>query len=416
MKTEKIKILLIVPPARHDFYNYLEQTPNADFYILFFVTEKESQGVQLPSFIKGQYYWSDYQTPKDLLEKINPLKIVFFEILDQRQISLIVAANYYSYTTFYLEHGAAGDKETARQRSEVGKLKHVFFNRIPNVANKLTISFSDAFLVKKFYFSNLHLLKGVSKKKYAKLPLLMLSKKPNKALMLCIFPERIPQKCILFNHTNFEEFQLYTGVNEERVTMDGVPFFDKYYTDQNDISGPIVYIEQPLLEEEVCGWTPNHHQKIAFALKNFAEQLKEKIIVKLHPRSRKQIWDSYSLKSEYIDIVTNGDYTDMYLKSKLILGYASSLINGFVCAKKNVVLLGWHPEPHVFGADFSKYSLCHLSLNINDLKLKFEYWINNNQAEINENRHEAFLREFNYPFDGKATERVIKTITEYDVH
>ena len=121
METKKEKILLIVPPLRQDFYKYLEQSPNVDFYILFFVKERDALGVQLPPFIKGQYFWSDYQTPKELLEKINPTKLVFFEIIDQRQISLIVTANHFNYPTFYLEHGAAGDRETARQRSEKGK-------------------------------------------------------------------------------------------------------------------------------------------------------------------------------------------------------------------------------------------------------------------------------------------------------
>ncbi len=184
METKKEKILLIVPPSRWDFYKYLEQSQNVDFYILFFVKERDAFGVQLPPFIKGQYFWSDYKTPKELLRKINPSKLIFFEILDQRQISLIVTANYYKYPTFYLEHGAAGDKETARQRSESGKLKHALFNRIPNIVNKLTTSLSDAVLVKKFYFSSLNLLKGASRKNYLRLPLLTLSYKSGKALMV----------------------------------------------------------------------------------------------------------------------------------------------------------------------------------------------------------------------------------------
>jgi hypothetical protein len=417
MKTDKCKILLIVPPFRRDFYYYLEQSPNVDFYILYYVNEKEADDTpSLPAFIKGQYFWSHYKTPKELLEKIDPSKLIFFEIIDQRQISLIVTANHYNYNTFYLEHGAAGDRETARQRSESGKLNHVVFSRIPDITKRLTTSLNDALLSKKFYFYSLNLLRGSARKNYLQLPFLTLSYKLNKALMVCKFPERVPNKCILFNRVNFEEFQLYTGVTEENVSMEGVPFFDDFYSDRYGDSGPIVYIEHPLLEEGVCGWTAEHHKKIAFELFQCAEKYKEEVIVKLHPRSSLALWKSYKLQSDFFQIVQHGDFNQVYLNSKLILSYASTLVTGFLCAKKNVVLLGWHPKPHIFGHDFSKYGLSHLSLNINDLKSKFEYWTNNNQAVINENKHEAFLKEFNYPFDGKATERVIKTITEHEVH
>jgi len=414
-KTEQLKILIIVPPWRKDFYSYLEQCSSADFYILFYVKAKEAYGIELPAFIKGQYFWSDYHTPKELLEKIKPSKLIFFEIIDQRQISLIVAANHYNYITFYLEHGAAGDRETARQRSESNKLKHALFNRFPNIVNKLTISFSDALLVKKFYFSSLNLLKGASRKNYLRLPLLTLSYKPNKALMVCKFQERIPHKCLLFNRTNFEEFELYTGVTEDRATMEGVPYFDAYYREEYDNSGPVFYIEHPLLEENICGWTREHHREIAFNLKKFTEQTKEKVIVKLHPRSSKALWDSYNLESKYFEVVKEGEFTDMYLKSKLILGFASSLVNGFLCAKKNVVLLGWHPEPHIFGADFSKTGICHRSMNVEDLNDKFQHWITHNLAIINANMYNEFISAFNCPFDGKATQRVIKAIAENEV-
>ena len=410
-----LKFLLIVPPLRQDFYDYLERIPNADFYVLFFEHEKNAVGVTLPSFIKGQYFWSHYSTPKDLLEKIHPSKLIFFEILEQRQISLIITAKYYKYTTFYLEHGAAGDKETARQRSESGRLGHILFDRVPNIVKRLTKSSGHALLVKKFYFSSFFLLKKDSRTNFLRLPFLMLLYKPNKALMVCKFSERIPDKCILFNRTNFDEFELYTGATEANSTMDGVPFLDDYYRDRNDDSGSIIYIEHPFLEEGICGWTGEHHKKIALALFQFAERQKEKVLVKLHPRSSLSLWTSYNLTSDFFQIVQIGNFTKDYLRSKLILSYASSLVSGFLCAKKNVVLLGWHPVPHVFGADFSQTGLCHLSMNVDDFHDRFNYWISNNLAISHADRNDEFIKAFNHPFDGKATERVIRTILEYEV-
>ncbi len=86
------------------------------------------------------------------------------------------------------------------------------------------------------------------------------------------------------------------------------------------------------------------------------------------------------------------------------------MVNGFLSAQKNVVLLGWHPEPGIFGADFSQTGLCHLSLYPNELGTKFDYWVSHNLCKDNEVQYLNFLKEFNYPFDGQAGQRVLQAI------
>ncbi len=91
-------------------------------------------------------------------------------------------------------------------------------------------------------------------------------------------------------------------------------------------------------------------------------------------------------------------------------------MNVLLACSKNIVLLGWHPQPLIFGDDFSKSGLCHVSFYPQELMNKFDQWIADNKTISNANALDAFLKEYNYPFDGKATERVIKTITEHEVH
>ena len=45
------------------------------------------------------------------------------------------------------------------------------------------------------------------------------------------------------------------------------------------------------------------------------------------------------------------------------------------------------------------------------LKKKFDHWIQHNLAEENEAAYLNFLERFNYPFDGKAAQRVIEALT-----
>src|SRR5690606_33902555 len=151
--------------------------------------------------------------------------------------------------------------------------------------------------------------------------------------------------------------------------------FDNYFFEKDTTGDHISYIDHPYLEQEMLNWTPEYHRQIANHLFRFAVKRRVRLIVKLHPASDSTIWEKYNFDSSFFEIVQKGDYSKKLLESKLILSFSSSMVNGFLCAQKNVVLLGWHPEPGIFGADFSKSGLCHVSLSPLELESKFDYWI-----------------------------------------
>jgi hypothetical protein len=411
--TKRLKILLVVTPERKDFYDYLSAASNTDFYILWYVKKKDAEFISLPSFISGQYFWGEYTTPFSLLEKIKPDRIIFFEIIDLRQIALIVAAKRKRISTFYLEHGAAGDKETAILRwDEKGFKTH----KLPYLKKRFLNFFWDVFKSKLFYyfvtgeFTSLR-----SYLKYFFLPFKMLKGSPNKILAHNKFPERVPDFSIVFNKANFEEYALYTGITETQAGFTGVPFFDSYYAGNLHEENHIVYIDHPYLEERILGWTAQYHTKISEALFSFAESNKMKLYIKLHPRSEIKRWLEYKFNPENVQILQAGDFTELYLRAKLILGFSSSLMIGLLSARKNIVLLGWHPQPKIFGYDFSKTGLCHISLYPEDLLTKYKRWKEHNLTLENDSAYCDFLKEYNYPFDGKATERVIKAIMTNEI-
>jgi len=180
MLSKNLKILLIVPPNRKDFYDQLANIINADIYILWHVRKKDSEADEILPFAKGQYYWTDYITPYTLLKKIKPDKIVFFEIIDLRQIALIIAARSKNIKTLYLEHGAANHRETAIKRwGDKSFLK----NRLPQLGSRFAKRFSDILSSKIFYYSVYK--KFNSARSYIKflfLPFKMLGASPNKIL------------------------------------------------------------------------------------------------------------------------------------------------------------------------------------------------------------------------------------------
>jgi hypothetical protein len=411
-----MKILVIVEPDRTDWYHYLTRDTYNDYCLLWHESEADIlEELRQNKFFKKIYSWSSFITPEHLLKKIQPDRIVFFEIIDQRQIALLVTANKSGIKTFYLEHGAAGNKEAAIQRAEAEN----FFSKTKKryLFNRFRTGFGRLIKSKIFYYSAGFKLSSFSSAiKYMKLPFSMLFNTPNKALAECIFSERTPFKAIVFNRPNFEQFQLYTGITEGKAVFTGVPIFDHFYSKTPTEGNHITYIEHPYLEAGILNWTPEHHEKIARHLYDFSKKRKIKILVKLHPASDISVWRSYAFDSEFFEIVQVGDYTRPMLESKLILGYSSSLINGFLCAQKNVVLLGWHPNPVIAGADFSKTGLCHVSLCTNDLETKFDYWVSCNLIKGKDAEYLEFLKEFNFPFDGSAGERVLEAITSDEIY
>lgn len=402
-------ILLIAQPDRIDHYSYLAQDQTAKYSLLWY--EKPSRATvdfnKLPLKFEHIIYWKDYITPSKLLKAIKPSKIIFFEIIDLRQIALIVAAKAAGITTFYLEHGAANDRGTAIER-----WKEITFvrSKLPYLLKRFCYSFADVLASKLFYYSQFRGFGSVkSRSKYYLLPLKLMLKGSNEALAHCIFRERVPKYSLCFNEVNFEAFQVYTGISREDAVLTGIPFFDSFYSAEPVEKDYIVFIDHPYLEEHILDWTSEFHSKIANALYTFSQNHKIKIFVKLHPKSDKANWLRYGFDPNYIEIIQEGDYTKLYLESKLILGYSSSLMTGFLCARKNIVLLGWHPNPGIFGLNFSETGLCHKSLNVSDLETKYEYWVTLNLSAKTE-PYQAFLKRCNYPFDGKATQRVIDAI------
>jgi hypothetical protein len=404
------RILLIVPPERFDFYNYLNRAENVEWILLW--NEKPSQMQlsldDLPLKFQKVIFWKHFDTPSRLIKVIQPDKIVLFEIIDLRQIALIIEARAKGIPTIYLGHGASGDRETS-----ISRWKEITFikNKLPYLFKRLSNSFFDVLSSKLFYYS---VFKGFTSFKtyisYLFLPVKMLFGAPSKVIAYNKFRERVPLKSIVFNLAAFEEYKIYTGIPEEEIYFTGVPYFDSYFTATSVSSEHIVYIDHPYLELNIVGWTPEHHKRVAECIFNFAEKNRVTIYIKLHPRSNRDLWESYGYNKSYVKIIQTGNFTNIYLESKLIIGYSSSLMPGFLCAKKNVVLLGWHPEPHIFGADFSESGLCHVSFSPDDLIKCYETWISNNLTIRNESKYQEFLRRFNYPFDGQATQRVLNVI------
>lgn len=405
-----MKILLILEVERKDWYTYLRNDLENDYYLLWYESKSEVlRWVEEDTFFKEIYYWNNYSTSKILLSKIKPDRIVFFEIIDQRQIALLVTANKFKIKTVYLAHGASSDVEGTLLRSEQ---KNYFLDtRVKYFNNRLKGPIINMFISKLFYYSScIHVNSLRSLLKYLRLPFFMLINTPNKALRYNKFKERAPNKYIVFNNSNFESMATYNIITKDSAILTGIPFFDKYFTSSVSTEKHIIFIDHPYLEYKLLDWTEAFHKKIATTLYNFSKKNNIKCFVRLHPSSDIRMWKSYGYESSLFQFSQNDDFTEKILSSSLILSYSSTLLTGALCARKNIVLLGWHPKPSIFGIDFSRYNICHISFSTTDLEQKFGDWEQNNLSIRKEKDFRNFINELNFPFDGYAAKRVIEEI------
>ena len=329
-----MKILLILEAERRDWYTYLRKDLENDYFLLWHESKSDIPNwIRQDTFFRDVYYWDKYLTAQNLLNDIKPERIIFFELIDQRQIALLTTANKHNIKTIYLEHGASADVEGTIFMSE--HEKGFLRKKIDYLKKRFMTSLMKMVKSKIFYYSSCIYLNSLSSFiKYVRLPFSTLFNTPNRALQLNKFIERAPFKSIVFNNSNFESFCTYNAITRESAIFTGVPFFDKYFNSSVSNEKHIVFIEQPFLEQNLLEWTKDFHKKIASTLYNFSKSNNLKCFIRLHPLSDLLLWKSYGYENHQFIFSQNNDFTKEILSSELILSYSSTLLVGPLCAKK----------------------------------------------------------------------------------
>ena len=396
-------ILLVFNSARPDSYSYFSKDDKNEYFIIY--RNRPDKEIRLPSFIKKELFWSDYWTASFLIRAIKPDTIVFVEIYDIKQIALNIVAKRKGIKTIFLDHGMYNNVSSAlfRDKEASARIRKEKLRKLSNIPIILQNYF--------FYFHSIYSVSFRNVFEFLAFPFSAFIISSYRALHLLPFSEKKPKRFLLFCKNNFEYIKYSYHCEQNEVVYTGMPEFDKFFSD-HDVNDKYIFIDHPYLEEKMLGWNHEHHEKVAFSIYDLCRSRNIKFFVKLHPSSDKTLWENYGFDSKYIEILQSGDFVDIYRAAKLVIGFSSTLMVGFISARKNVVLIGWHPEPRIVANDLSSYGVCHQSLNINELKSKFDYWIKNNLALINKEKYNIFIDRFNCPFDGKAAERVLKGVIE----
>lgn len=401
------RILFVAPPDRPDFYRYLEQDASNEYHQIWFDTPAEmaESGCATPGFVRQTHFWGDHATPARLLRAVRPDKVVLMEIIDLHQVALVAAARRMGIPTLFLDHGAAGDREAYLNRIQS---ERTFLSRkllgLLRRPSRLWSFLKTRF----FYLSAASACSPASRPAYLLLSLRLSVRPVMQVLRSTRFPERNPAQFILFSEANADQYRICFDFDDQSIHRTGVPDFDRYFRPNKlEASQHLVFIDHPYLEFGLFRWTEEHHEKLARTLERVGRAHGCVVNVKLHPTSDLSRWESYQLDPRHVRILRAGDFDDIYLSARLILGFASSMLTGFLCARKNVVLVDWHPSPLLVRSNFSSYDICHVSTELHQAEDAIPLWASRNRCEENAEGYEAFLARYNTPFDGRAAGRIL---------
>ena len=102
MENNKKNILVIIDPLGKNLVNYFENFPSK--VNIFFLTYKKSH--RKKTIKNGTLiFWDDFASVFDLIEKILPNKVVFFELETLNQVILNFYCKNNNITTYFIDHG-----------------------------------------------------------------------------------------------------------------------------------------------------------------------------------------------------------------------------------------------------------------------------------------------------------------------
>lgn len=406
MEDCKQRILLVGDYNRSDFlYVAKELSGKADFFFIEYLNKKHLTNLECLSY-GSVLYWKDFSDAYDLIEKIQPTKILFYFIESYNHVALNVACKVKGIPSFHLEHGL----------------------RFPVSYYKMINAGNTSLKEKKILLANLSKLHDVSDKyknwKFFKNSIARSPQTEREFLKTfyairsrnTIFdtfqklksPLRLPDSYISFSPKIFNYHKEMEKLPHEfPVKYTGIPYFDKLAKEKeiSNSASDILFIDQPLAEQHLFGWTTEYQYRFLDNLAISAAALRKKIYIKPHPWNDRKSYNKIS-SSENV-VILNNNIEEIVSEVNTILGFSSTLLLPLMAMEHTVCFsLEMHPiklekEPSFFLTETGAIS-------------KIESWeqlanaFKNLDAIFQEQKRNKgkFIEDWLYRFDGRSTERL----------
>ncbi len=329
--TKKPKILLVWGYHRAGWNRpFYELRGQFEFYYLFKkYPDKEDQ-----NFDFKIRYWSEFNSAKQVLEEIQPDKVVFMSISSPYTISLNEVCKKRGVTTFFFQHGIESDADfyIKLARNTQKKEGH------DAVSSHSSEQQRDPKHALRFLWNSVGIGTFIQT-----IRLELLSRKMNShlALQRLQFSARRAKYYLVYTHFNARLHQVRDGVPLERMLQTGIPEFDPYFEQKTEEpENYFLLIDQPLSDNQTYGIygfgiSEKDHARMYSKLNDYCLLKGARLKIKLHP-------DNYQSKRlfehENTDYLTDVDPMPLILKSQACFGTLSTLMIPAAFFKKVYVL------------------------------------------------------------------------------
>lgn len=352
---------------------------------------------QVKNFDQKVVYWSDFSSAQDLINKIQPTKIVFMSIDSPLVAALNSVALNKRIETVFLQHGLM---HSLKMYDEVQKSGKPLSEANPAPNQKPVRGFILQFFINSIRSYNLSLL-------WYQLKLTFKERKYSKAIAKSkVFSRHVlASKYIVYTKKNAQVLIERDRISDEMLCPIGIPEFDSFFSEsKKEKQGNHDYmllIDYPMAEVKEynntgAGYSKEKVNAMYVALAEYAESNNCALKVKLHPYSYES---DFMIEHKNIEYLRAANTEQLILNSKVIFGAVSSLMLPAIIYKPVVLL-------EVFkSSDFAK--------NLQNLGMCKSFTIDEVIAgnligfspKYNIEKMQDFIDTYLYKIDGKSMDR-----------
>lgn len=395
----KANLLVVGDYSRRDFLDMFKSCcQDFDLYFIEHASAKEVMSLYYKEY--GQaLFWKDFTHAFDLLDKIKPIKVLFFFIEAYNHVALNVACKERGITTCVLDHGVRDININvtyqATQPLVTGRMFH-----------SKRISLFERLKTRLFFVRT---VRKVSPNYRAFLKLFYKTRgKYNfyETSQLLQSPLRKPDVYLSFSTGVFEAHKKLDLLEpQQKVYFFGIPYFDELSKLKVGAvkAKNILFIDQAFVKQQLLGWDNPYKCRFITELLAICSQQGYKLLVKTHPLEDKTIWHEFA--GPHLQLVDT-DFHGAILNSRVVIGFYSTL------------LLGLAALPHTLLITFEGHPVGNLSLSsfITDQKVGTAIYDLTELQDLLHNtellhqqqvvQKERFIEKWLYKFDGRASERL----------
>lgn len=400
MKKPKPKILLCWGYHRKGWVKVFNSlSDHFDFSYIFYISKPNDE----INFAEKSsiYYWKDFANAQDIINKINPGKIVFMGIEGSNTIALNITAKNLGIETLYLQHGMFHKFSDYVKWAEVEDAERNEKKEFNESAQEV-----DRYFLLLFFLRTVLFVKPLAliyifrlqnlKRKFPEI--LALKKLPSKY--------RKASKYVVFTKDNASIFYERDSVDENDVIEIGNFEMDSFFKgekqDLNPFEKYFLLIDEPWSEVKEYaspgfGISKDQTNDFYKKLSEFAKRNSAKLKIKLHPYSYAS---DFFVSDPNIEYLKETDIVDLILKSEAVFGFSSTLMLPAIYYKKCCLFNLW--QEMSFQQDMKDLDIVQVldyrNFTIDDID--FEKVNKSNQ------NLELFVKKYLFKTDGKAAERL----------